>query len=90
MILTNELANPLLLLCPLDPERSSKATTNWNEFRGQWISYRLHPDVLAGSPNSRVNVSGNYVYCPYHKFWQLGDRPAPPGGWDAWWRTQNP
>jgi hypothetical protein len=90
MLLSDQLASPLTLLCPADPLWSQKATANWAEFRPEWITYQLSPSTLARNPKARVNVSFKYVYCPVHKQWWLGDRPSPPGGWWVWWSLMNP
>jgi len=90
MFLTNELSSPLALVCPADPLWSQKATTNWADFRREWITYRLHPDVRSGNRIARVGISFNYVFCPVHRLWSLGDRPEPGRGWVKWWNSMNP
>jgi len=92
MLLTNELPSPSVLVCPSDLAWSSKALATWSEFSPEWISYRVSSDVKSRLPNARVGVSVHYLQCPFHSkafIWQLGDRPAPPGGWNQWW-LQNP
>jgi hypothetical protein len=90
MMLTNELATPTTLVCPGDPQWSQKATTNWAEFRPEWITYRLSPDAQARNRSTRVTISFSYLFCPVHKRWTRGDHPSPPGGWGPWWDSMNP
>ena len=90
MWLTNELASPLVLVCPAAPSWSQMATTNWADFRREWITYRLSADTLNRIRNARVGISFNYVFCPLHQRWWLGDRPSPPRGWVEWWMSMNP
>ena len=78
ILLSNELSSPLAFLCPNDPEWASKATTNWNEFRAEWITYRVHRQAI--EKPLQINVSSHYVVCPYHKHFQFGDHRF---GWPA-------
>ena len=67
--LSNELATPILLVCPKD--KTKRVATNWSSVGAENVSYRLRfgPSLSDNHPNEVLAVcpvDGNILYCDGH------------------------